>query len=215
MTIGIADKRPPFVQFEERELGINAEASERAGRPIPNIVTLACITPHGSKDRFEKVAEEWLKQIRAQAMTGSYPLEWVNFFEAQYGEWKKGNELPREGTPTKTWQAATKEQSTRLAAMGYTTVEDVAQIPDSALGSIGPDGRYLRDLAKSWINEAKDKGINAKALADANVRIEQQEETIRSLRERMAALEHRLADQPKRGPGRPPRERGIMEDDAA
>ena len=218
MTIGIADKRPPFVRFEERELGINAEASERAGRPIPRVVTLACITPHGSKDSFEKVAEEWLKQIKEQALRAQYPLEWANFFQAAYDEWKKGNELPREGTPTRTWQAVTKEQAVRLIALGFTTVEDVAQIPDTSLGMVGPDGRYLRDLAKSWINEAKDKGINAKALADANARITEQDRQIAQMQQSIAELKTELQAQQsaplKRGPGRPPKS-SLMEEDAA
>lgn len=212
MTIGIADKRPPFVQYEEREIGINAEASQTAGRPIPRVLTLACITPHGSKDRFEKEADVWLKEIRNKALHGEYPLEWVNFFEAQYAEWKKGNELPREGTPTRTWPAVTKEQGVRLIAMGYTTIEDVAQIPDSALGQVGPDGRYLRDLSRSWINDSKDKGINARALADANAKIEQQGQRIESLQQQVAVLQAQLQEPPKRGPGRPKKE-SIMDEE--
>lgn len=212
MTIGIADKRPPFVQYEEREVGINAEATETAGRPIPRVLTLACITPHGSKDRFEKEADVWLKEIRSKALRGEYPLEWVNFFEAQYAEWKKGNELPREGSPTRTWPAVTKEQGVRLIAMGYTTIEDVAQIPDTALGQIGPDGRYLRDLARSWINDSKDKGINARALADANVKIEQQNQRLESLQHQLAVLQAQLQEPPKRGPGRPPK-KSIMDEE--
>lgn len=213
MTIGIADKRPPFVQFEEREQGINSVASDLAGRPIPKVITLACITPAGSKDRFEKEADVWLKEIRSKAMQGQYPLEWVNFFEAQYAEWKKGNELPREGSPTKTWSAITKEQQVRLYALGYSTIEDVAAVPDSGLGQVGPDGRYLRDLARTWITESKDKGINARALADANVKLDQQSERIRSLEQQLQILQAQLQEVPvKRGPGRPPKA-SIMDEE--
>src|ERR1700730_18061938 len=95
----IFDKRPPFVRFEEREMGLDAELSEKEGRPIPRVVVMACITPHGSKDVVEKLATEWLEQIRKQALNGMYNLDWSNFFHAQFEEWKKGNELPREGTP--------------------------------------------------------------------------------------------------------------------
>lgn len=197
----LMDKRPPFVRFEEREFGVNHEASERAGRPVPRVIVMACITPHASKDCFEKPAEEWLTQIKQKALRGEYPVEWYNHFDLQFSEWKKGNELPREGTPVQTWQAVTKEQGIRLRACGFTTVEDVAQIPDSGLGVVGLDGRYLRDLARSWMNEAKDKGINAKALADANVRIAEQEAQIARLNQRLEALEAK--EEPRRGPGRP------------
>lgn len=203
----IFDKRPPFVRFEEREFGINQEASEKAGRPIPRVVIMACITPAGSKDVVEKIAEEWLDQIKAKALKGEYPLEWSNFFRTAYEEWKKGNELPREGTPVKTWAMATAEQRRRLVEIGYTTVEDLAQLPDSALGQIGLDGRYLRDLARGWITEAMDKGVNARRLADQQVQIEELERQNADMLSQIRALRAQINEEPaKRGPGRPRKE---------
>lgn len=193
----VMDKRPPFVQFRDQEYGINREASEAAGRPVPAMVTMICITPHGSKDEFVKPAADWLAQTKAKALKGDYPVEWYNHFDLQFSEWKKGNELPREGTPIQTWQAASNEQRSRLKAIGIPTVEDLAAYPDTGLGQIGLDGRYLRDLAKGWIAEGKDKGINARALADANSKIAAQQETIDRQGERLAALEARLADDEK------------------
>lgn len=197
MIPSIMDKRPPFVQFRDQEYGINREASEAAGRPVPAMVTMVCITPHGSKDEFVKPAEEWLQQTKAKALRGDYPVEWYNHFDLQYSEWKKGNELPREGTPIQTWQAASNEQRSRLKAIGIPTVEDLAQYPDGNLGIIGLDGRYLRDLARGWIAEGKDKGINAKALADANARIATQQEIIDRQETRITALEARLDETEK------------------
>jgi hypothetical protein len=206
MTVSVFDKRPPYVRFEEREMGLNAEATEKEGRPIPRVVVMACITPHGSKDVHEKIAEEWLAQIKRQALAGDYPPEWLAHFELQFKEWQRGNELPREGTPIKTWQMCTREAATRLIGNGITTVEDLAQFPDTGLGAIGMDGRYLRDMARGWIKEAKELGANAKALADANVKIEQQQETIARLTERVDRLAARLEEQetetPRRGRGR-------------
>ncbi len=202
MTVSLFDKRPPFVRFEEREMGINAEATEKEGRPIPRVVVLALITSHGSKDVHEKIATDWLAQIKRQALAGEYPPEWLAHFELQFKEWQRGNELPREGTPVKTWQMCTREASTRLVALGITTVEDLAQFPDSNLSMIGMDGRYLRDLARNWITEAKDKGSNAKALADANVEIERLKETNARLTERVDRLAARLEDQETKPAGR-------------
>jgi hypothetical protein len=208
MSVTIFDKRPPFVRFEEREMGIDADATAKAGRPIPRVVVMACITPHGSKDCFEKIAEEWLAQIKQQALNGGYSIEWKNHFELQYSEWRKGNELPREGTPIKTWAMCTREAATRLIGCGITTVEDLAQFPDSGLGATGlMDGRYWRDIARSWLLEAKDKGANAKILADQNIEIEALKETVARQAARidklMARLERDGDEEPRRGPGRP------------
>lgn len=191
----IQTERPPFVRFEERELGIDPEASEKAGRPIPRMGFMACITPHGSRDVIEKIAPEWIADIKKKATLGQYPLEWARHYELQFEEWKKGNELPREGTPVKTWALiAVSEQRTRLIAMGLTTVEDLAAVPDSGLSQIGLDGRYLRDLARGWVNEAKEKGANAVELANAKARITELEGVIDRQETRLKRLEAKLAD---------------------
>lgn len=210
MSMSIFDKRPPFVRFEEREMGLNPEATKEAGRPIPRVVILALITPHGSKDCVEKVASEWLDQIHSKSLNGEYDPQWVDHFRRQFAEWQKGHELPREGTPVKTWAMATREQITRLIGNGITTVEDLAAFPDSNLAVVGMDGRYLRDLARGWITEAKDKGTNAKALADANVKIDDLQTTITRQSERInrleAKLEARVEDDEPRRRGRPPKQ---------
>lgn len=207
MSVSIFDKRPPYVQFEEREVGLNAEATAKEGRPIPRTVVLALITGHGSKDCHEAIAEEWIEKLKRQSMSGEAPVEWYRHFELALSEWKKGNELPREGTPIKTWAMCTREAGRRLIAAGITTVEDLAAFPDSNLGVVGMDGRYLRDMARGWITEAKDKGANAKGLADANVRIGDLEATVAQQSARierlLARLEQEDEAEPRRGPGRP------------
>lgn len=203
--ISVFDKRPPFVRFEEREQGLNAEATAVAGRPVPKVIIMACITNAGSKDVFEKGAEDWIAEKHKQALSGQFPLDWVTLFRAQFEAFKQGHELPREGTPIKTWAMCTRLDATQLIAAGITTVEDLASFPDSNLGSVGMNGRYLRDMARGWINEAKDKGANAKALADANVEIDDLKAKNARFAERIERLEQRLeSDEPqKRGPGRP------------
>ena len=207
MSPQIFAERPPFVRWEEREFGLNQPESEKAGRPIPRIVVMACITPHASKDCIEKPAEEWLEQIRLKAAKGEYNPEWLRYFRASYEEWKLGNELPREGTPVKTWQLTNREQCNRLITLGYRVIEDLAQVPDSALGEIGLDGRYLRDLARNWIQEGKDKGVTAVALANANADIER----LKALNDELVSRLERLESQEphKRGPGRPRKEEGV------
>lgn len=182
----IQAERPPYVHFEAREHGVDAEATEATGHTVPRMVHFACITPHGSKDIVEKVAEEWLAQIQRLAIQGAYNPEWVKHFKSAFEEYKKGNELPREGTPVLTWQLGTTQSRKRLHELGITTVEDLAATPDTTLAMIGLDGRYLRDTARAWIAEGKEKGITAKALADANARID---DLVRINSEQVARIE--------------------------
>lgn len=204
--LGMQKEIMPHVRFETRAYGRDEEASIRAGRHIPRTATFISITSHGSKDSSDQIADEWLPRKRKEASLGAYNIEWVEHFERQYEAWKKGHELPREGTPVQTWQMANPEQQNRLPALGITTVEDLSAIPDTGLQVIGLDARYLRDLARNWIAEGQQKGINAQELANAQEKLRQQDDTIHRLESRLAALEEQA---PKRGPGRPRREEMV------
>jgi hypothetical protein len=193
----IADKRPPFVRFEMREYGSeqvpNPDGEDKPKISVPKMTAFVCVTSHGSKDSFEAPAQTWLADKLAKAKKGEYPYEWYNHFKLAFEEWLKGNELPRTGTPIATWMLLpAKSTRDRLIAVGITTVEDLAVVPDSGLAMIGLDGRHLRDMASTWVAEAKDKGATAKELADVkadNTRLSGENE---ELRNRFAALERRL-----------------------
>jgi hypothetical protein len=197
----IQDARPPFVRFDQAEFGVDPEASAKLGHDVPRMIHMAYITPHGSKDVFEQPAEAWLTKIMAKAKQGDYKLEWARHFRAAFDEYLKGSELPREGTPLVHWSMIpSPTRRKQLVAAGIPTVEDLAAWPDASLGAIGLDGRYLRDIARGWITEAKDKGTYAKTLADANARIahlESQNERLEAqnnkLAQRLEALEKKAA----------------------
>lgn len=138
---------------------------------------------HGDKFSVtEKNADEWLAHIEREAMQGRYDATWVAQFKLEYQGFLKGNELPREGTPIRTWGSITREQGTRLIGMNITTVEDLASMPDASLGNIGLDGRNLRDLAKNFIEAGQGAGGMAKKLAD----LEQADRDNKATIERMA-----------------------------
>lgn len=186
----VAKEAPPFVTFEYMEDGIDQEATLAAGRRIPKVTAFALIRQIGDKFTCtEKKAEEWLDQIEQKAIAGTYPPEWAQRYKMAFEQFKKGEELPREGTPVKTWPAPTREQVLRLLALGLTTVEDLAATPDQGLSNIGLDGRYLRDLAKNYVDSGKDTAGIVKKLADAEQSIRDKDDQIKRLEERMNALE--------------------------
>lgn len=201
--LGLMKEIMPYVQFANKDYGRDEEASRKAGRHIPRNATFIIITSHGSKDSSDHLVEEWLPRKRLEASRGAYNLEWVEKIEKAYEAWKKGHEVPREGTPILHWQMVSPEQNTRLRALGITTVEDLAAIPDSGLAEVGLDARVLRDLARNWIMEGEQKGINAQELANAQQKLRDQEGMIQQLKARLTALEA-AQDKPRRG--RPPKD---------
>lgn len=190
--IGIKQEVMPFVRFVTKDYGRNETASKDSGVHVPMRATFIEITGHGSKDSSEFIADEWLPRKRAEASRGTYNLKWVEHFEEQYAQWKKGHDLPRQGTPILTWQAISPEQNARLRALGYQVIEDVAALPDGSLGQLGLDGRVIRDLAVAWLNEGKDKGINARLIGDLTAKGEAQEAKIEQLMATIAELKAQL-----------------------
>lgn len=188
--------RVPFFMFQDREHGIDAEASKLAGYEVPKLVTFILITPHGHRgDPIEFFAEEFIERKGAEARQGRYDHTWVAEFKAGLAAHREGNEIPRHGTPLITWERILKSRRDQLAKR-FPTVEDLAAVPDSSLGEIGMDGRVLRDLAKGDIQAKKDLAPVVKELADANETIRRQQEQIDKLMARMDALD---SEKPRRG----------------
>lgn len=185
----ITKETPPYVRFEEMEHGLNAEASEKAGRPIPAVKAMAIIMQRGSKDEHHAVAEEWLAFIRGMAVRGEYPSAWSDRFHAEFEAFKKGGEMPENGTPIRTWPALKVEQVKRVLAFNIRTVEELADLPDSAVMTLGLDGRNMRDLAKAYIADGKGSAGSAKRIADLEEANRRKDDEIGRLAASVAALE--------------------------
>lgn len=176
--VSIAQARRPMAMFDYADNGQQV---------------MVKLMQHGDKFSVtEKIADEWLAHISQEALAGRYDPSWVAQFKLEYEAFLKGNELPRDGTPVRTWGAISREQGSRLVSMNITTVEDLAAQPDSGLGQLGLDGRYLRDLAKNYLASNKDAGLMAKELADARQAMRDQEAHIKRMEERMALMEAQL-----------------------
>ena len=210
MTVQMRTEIMPHVRFEIKDYGRNEQASKEAGRHIPLRANFIFITSHGSKDCPEFPADEWFARKQDEASRGNYNGEWLAHFQKQYDAWQKGHELPRQGTPILTWPTISPEQNVRLRSLGYQVVEDIAAIPDGSLGQLGLDGRVLRDMARAYIAEGKEKGINTQKIAELSAQLESRDATIAQMQATLAELKAQIGE--KRGPGRP---RKIEEDEAA
>lgn len=191
--------RVPFFMFQDREHGVNAEASKEAGYEVPKMLTFILVTPHGHRgDPMEFFAEEFIERKTRESREGRYDHTWVVEFKAGLAAHRDGKEIPRHGTPLVTWERILKTRRVQLASV-FPTVEDLAAVPDSSLGSIGLDGRVLRDMARGDIQAKKDLSPVVKDLADANETIRRQQEQIDKLNTRFDAMDALGEDSPRRG----------------
>lgn len=188
--------RVPYFFFLDRESGVNVEASKAAGYDVPLMKTIIMITPHGHRgDPYEFFADEFIERKTREAKDGRYDMSWVTEFKDGLTAYRLGNEIPRHGTPLITWERILKSRREQLVKR-FITVEDLAAVPDSALGDIGLDGRVLRDMAKADIQAKKDLSPVVKELADAN-------ETIRRMQDQIDKLSARMDGESPKKRGRP------------
>ena len=189
-------ERVPYFAFVDREHGENAEASKEAGYAVPKMVTFILITPHGHRgDPMEFFADEFLERKAKEAREGRYDHQWVQEFKQGLANHREGKEIPRHGTPLITWERILKSRREQLVKT-FPTIEDLAATPDSNLGTIGLDGRVLRDMAKADIQAKKDLSPVVKELAETKEENRRLQEQIEKLIRRMDALDE---DKHKRG----------------
>lgn len=189
-------ERPPYVQWkiipqEDRD------ASEAEGHYVAKDVIFAIITPQGSKDKIERNAEEWLKQIADQAKEGRFPGEWVAAFKHAFAEYKDGREVPENGTAIVNWPALSEAQKENILRANIRTVEDLAAANESTLNEIGMGARALKGKAQAWLDSSADVGKVAMELEKLRKSDEEKESSIQALTEQLKALKTEIANSKK------------------
>jgi hypothetical protein len=102
-----------------------------------------------------------------QRVTDEHREKWPK----EYGAFKAGLEPSAEGTPIEEWPRLRRNQVLELKALGFQTVEHVANMDDQAIGRLGIGGRQLRDLAKAFLDDAV-RAAALEQLSDANAKKE-------------------------------------------
>lgn len=117
--------------------------------------------------------------------------------EPAYNAWKKGLEIPLDGTPLSAWAGVTPEQIDILKGAGVKTVQNVANMTEAQMNKIMLPGlRNLKSTAIEYL-ASREKTAQAEEVADLKAKLE--------------ALSAMMAEKQdaevvaKRGPGRPPK----------
>ncbi len=126
-----------------------------------------------------------------------------NFIKPRYEAWKSNQDLPATGTPLAAWNHLTQTQAEVLRVNGVRSVEDVALLTDTHIHRIPiPNLRSIIEAAKKFL-DSKDVNKFTSEMAA-------KDEMIAALTLRVDQLAEMAADnQPKRGPGRPPKEQAA------
>lgn len=176
----IQSARPPYVRFDYKDMEDRAETMKQ-GRYVSKPVPFAYITSPGSKDEIEKDAEEWLDNMRRQAMQGrEYLNQWHDHFKRLYETFKLGHELPETGTPIRTCPIFRPAEVAAILAANVRTLEDLDSANEETLSRIGIGSRTLQARTREYISAARNVGASS--------------EQVVALTERVKALEALLAE---------------------
>jgi hypothetical protein len=172
--------------------------SEREGRPIFDEVTYCEVISPGSGNStpiFECVRilapEAQRKEPKYGVKYGDFK-KYIDDFET--GEKSDGSLA---GTPLNQWSEMTRTMVATLKVAKIFTVEALANLPDTALAVVGPDGRTWREKAIAYMKNAKD-GAYATQLAAQLQRSEEDkaelQRQISELAEHVRVLQSKPAD---------------------
>ena len=180
--------RPPYVMFEVRSIE-DREASMAQGHFVGKDLNYAIVTPSGSKDRIEKIAEEWLKGMEEGVRQERIPSEWFEGYTRKYNTWKETREIPEDGTPVLGWPALSPSQAKALLDANVRTLEDLVVANESTLAAIGMGARALKDKAKAWLDTAENTGKVAEELGSLRAQVETLTKSVETLAKAKEKLE--------------------------
>lgn len=188
------EERPPYLQFERREKE-NKPETLKQGHYVGRDIDYVFVTLPGGRDVFAAEVDKWMERQEGYARNGRINPQWLEMYKEHYERWKKGEEIPVNGTAIKGWQALSPAQTRLVIQAGIRTVEDLAACNDEALRRLGMGGRDLVNKAKSWLKGANDHG----KVAMQNAALEKENEnlkiTLESLEEKVAILARQVQSQ--------------------
>lgn len=191
----IQQERPPYVMFETRAVEDRTRSIDE-GIWATKDVDYALITPMGSKDRTERVVVDWFSHLQMEVSQQRFPGEWLTAYKGAYKAWKEDREIPLEGTPIRTWSAASPAQCKMLLDLQVRTVEDLAAANEETVARIGMGGRALKQQAQAWLDSASNVGKVSAEVAALRVQNEALEARNEELLKRLDRLEAALTAAP-------------------
>lgn len=148
---------PPLVTFKYVPVE-DRTASIASGKFTTKDIAFVDIVRPGSKDVFTAEAEKWLDKLAEDARQNRAPLQWATGFRDMFEKWKRGEEIPVEGTPIKNWPAISPSMQNTVVKAGFRTVEELAAAGDAEIGSIGIGALDMRKKARTFLEAASGPG---------------------------------------------------------
>lgn len=186
------EDRKAYVRFKVVPVEDKA-ASLAAGHYVAKNVEFALITPPYTKDVVEKKVDAWISQLQLDVRSGRYPQAWLDENLKYLDAWRKGQELPPNGTAIRGWSMISPAQQETLIHMSILTVEDLAGVNDEGARRIGMGSLDLKNKAKAWLAQRADKGPLTIEMAAVKAENAQLKASLATMQEQVTALAQQVA----------------------
>lgn len=172
-----------------RDAAPNKYLTEHLARPIFDDVIFVEVISPGSRDSspvFELVRYYNEASDQPEPGYGSKYKEYEKYVNDFLGGENADKSLT--GTPLSVWPEMTRSLAMSFRAQEIYTVDALAQVPDSALPKLGPEGRKWREKAAAYLDAAKGGAGAAAALAELEVARNDNEDLKRQVTELSQAV---------------------------
>jgi hypothetical protein len=179
--------RKAYVRFEL----VPAEdkpASLLAGRYIAKDVEFALTSPPYSKDVVRQKVTTWLTTMEDNVRNDRLPRQWQDEYLADLAAWRKGQDIPLQGTAIRGWGVISPAQQENLIRINILTVEDLAGINDEGARRIGMGSLDLKNKAVAWLAQLTDKGPLTQEIASVKQENATLKASLATLEEQVKAL---------------------------
>jgi hypothetical protein len=191
----MSEARPAYVIFETRAVE-DREQSIAQGHFVAKDVHFAIVTPAGTKDRLEKVATDWLRDLEEGVKQERIPMEWMQAYRKRYEAFLESREIPEDGIPVTDWPQASPAVVKMLLDISVRTVEQLAEANEETVNRIGMGGRALKAKAQAYLDASKGDGkVSAELdklrqqVAELTARDKDREAALKALEAENKALE--------------------------
>ncbi len=196
------EDNPPVIRFEKESIE-DVEATEKAndGYVRYREIEKVYISARGdNKCEVPYEANDWVEKLKWRHRNKLISENYFEYCKDRLSRWRKGQAEPVAGTPLKEWTMEAEHLKRMAMDLGYQTVEQVAEMTEDAMNTIGMGSRMMKKKAIKWLEADKSVGATAQKVlrlereAEAHKRREEkQTELLSNFQAKLQDLEAKLA----------------------
>lgn len=195
-TPSVSTKDMPFVTYYTETIE-DVLRTNKEGRMCFKDQDFALITQPGGKSNNKERIETFFSKMEAELKSGRVHPDWIRAWRANYELYKKGQEIPLDGTPIRGWKLLPGSVQEELIRLNVLTVENLATLPDEGINAVGMGCREWQRRAQAWLAQNESREGGALKMADLTRQMEALAGQVKSLTEKNDELERALAAKKK------------------